>query len=161
MRPRHRPRGLFVLAAALLLSASQARPALPRVLMVTYSAGYQHDVVRRPTAGELSTAERVVANLGRRSRGFEVCHVSTRDDLERLTATSVRAHGAILFFTTGELPMVATVRQAIFQAVHDGGGFVGVHRARRLGGCPVPGTSPGCDPVGAWPLVSGTRRHAP
>jgi uncharacterized protein len=121
--------GLVVLAAALLLSATQARPALPRVLMVTYSAGYQHDVVRRPTAGELSTAERVVADLGRRSGGFEVSHVSTRDDLERLTATSVRAHGAILFFTTGELPIVAAVRQAIFQAVRDGGGFVGVHSA--------------------------------
>jgi len=121
--------GLLVLAAALLLSATQARPALPRVLMVTYSAGYQHDVVRRPAAGELSTAERVVADLGRRSGGFEVSHVSTRDDLERLTATSVRAHGAILFFTTGELPMAATVRQAIFQAVRDGGGFVGVHSA--------------------------------
>ena len=121
--------GLLVLAAALLLSATQARPALPRVLMVTYSAGYQHDVVRRPAAGEVSTAERVVADLGRRSGGFEVSHVSTRDDLERLTATSVRAHGAILFFTTGELPIVAAVRQAIFQAVRDGGGFVGVHSA--------------------------------
>jgi len=129
MRPRRRFVGLVVVAAALLLSATQARPALPRVLMVTYSAGYQHDVVRRPTAGGLSTAERVVADLGRRSGGFEVSHVSTRDDLERLTATSVRAHGAILFFTTGELPMVAAVRQAIFQAVRDGGGFVGVHSA--------------------------------
>jgi len=121
--------GLLVLAAALLLSATQARPALPRVLMVTYSAGYQHDVVRRPAAGELSTAERVVADLGRRSGGFAVSHVSTRDDLEQLTVTSVRAHRAILFFTTGELPMAATVRQAIFQAVRDGGGFVGVHSA--------------------------------
>src|SRR2546430_7166259 len=125
MHPRRRLVGVVVVAAAVLLSASQARPALPRVLMVTYSAGYQHDVVRRPTAGELSTAERVVADLGRRSGGFEVSHVSTRDDLERLTATSVRAHGAILFFTTGELPMVATVRQAIFQAVRAGGGLVG------------------------------------
>jgi len=71
----------------------------------------------------------VVTDLGRRSGGFEVTHVSTRDDLERLTATSVRAHGAILFFTTGELPMVATVRQALFQAVRDGRGFVGVHSA--------------------------------
>jgi type 1 glutamine amidotransferase len=97
--------------------------------MVTYSAGYQHDVVRRPAAGEVSTAERVVADLGRRSGGFEVSHVSTRDDLEQLTATLVRAHRAILFFTTGELPIVATVRQAIFQAVRDGGGFVGVHSA--------------------------------
>ena len=121
--------GLLVLAAALLLSATQARPALPRVLMVTYSAGYQHDVVRRPAAGELSTAEGVVADLGRRSGGFAVSHVSTRDDLEQLTVTSVRAHRAILFFTTGELPMAATVRQAIFQAVRDGGGFVGVHSA--------------------------------
>jgi len=121
--------GLVMLAAALLLSATEARPALPRLLMVTYSAGYEHDVVRRPASGELSTAERVVTDLGRRSGGFEVTHVSTRDDLERLTATSVRAHGAILFFTTGELPMVATVRQAIFQAVRDGRGFVGVHSA--------------------------------
>src|SRR5438128_3399620 len=98
MRPRHRPMGLFVLAAAPLLSATQARPAPPGVLMVTYSAGYQHDVVRRPTAGGLSTAERVVADLGHRSGTFEVSHVSTRDDLEQLTATSVRTHGAILFF---------------------------------------------------------------
>src|SRR5260370_32849621 len=129
MRPRRRPMGLLVLAAALLLSATQARPALPRVLMVTYSAGYQHDVVRRPAVGELSTAERVVADLGRRSGGFEVSHVSTRDDLEQLTATSVRAHRAILFFTTGELPMAATVREVIFQAVRDGGGLLGGHRA--------------------------------
>ena len=121
--------GLLVLAAALLLSATQARPAPPRVLMVSYSAGYQHNVVRRPASGELSTAERVVTDLGRRSGGFEVSHVSTRDDLEQLTATSVRAHRAILFFTTGELPMAATVREVIFQAVRDGGGFVGVHSA--------------------------------
>src|SRR5260370_6205220 len=129
MRRRRRPMGLLVLAAAFLLSATQARPAPPRVLMVSYSAGYQHNVVRRPASGELSTAERVVTDLGRRSGGFEVSHVSTRDDLERLTATSVRGHGAILFFTTGELPIGATVRQAIFQAVRDGGGFVGVHSA--------------------------------
>src|SRR5436190_586538 len=134
MRPRRRLVGLVVVAAALLLSATQARPALPRVLMVTYSAGYQHDVVRRPTAGDLSTAERVVADLGRRSDSFEVSHVSTRDDLERLTATPVRAHGAVLFFTTGELPLVATVPQAIFQAVHDGGGSVDVGRGKRPDG---------------------------
>ena len=97
--------------------------------MVTYSAGFQHEVVRRPAAGTLSTAERAVAELGRRSRGFEVTHVSTREDVERLTADSVRAHRAILFFTTGELPIAAAVRQAIFQTVRDGGGFIGVHSA--------------------------------
>src|SRR5947208_16135980 len=105
MRPRRRLVGLVVVAAALLLFATQARPALPRVLMVTYSAGYPHDVVRRPTAGGLSTAERVVADLGRRSGGFEVSHVSTRGDLERPTAPSVRAHAPLPLLSTTLLPM--------------------------------------------------------
>src|SRR5712664_3328695 len=99
MRPRCRLVAVLLLTAAFVLPPTRARPALPRVLMVTYSAGYQHDVVRRPAAGELSTAEGVVADLGRRSGGFAVSHVSTRDDLEQLTVTSVRAHRAILFFT--------------------------------------------------------------
>src|SRR5207245_3893462 len=111
MHPRRRSLRLLVVATALALSATQARPALPRVLMVTYSAGYQHEVVRRPAIGTLSTAERVVAELGRRSRSFEVTHVSTRADVERITADSVRAHRALLFITTGELPIAAAVRQ--------------------------------------------------
>jgi 4-diphosphocytidyl-2-C-methyl-D-erythritol kinase len=37
------------------------------VLVVTYSAGYQHDVVRRPAPTQPSTVERVVADLGRPS----------------------------------------------------------------------------------------------
>jgi type 1 glutamine amidotransferase len=112
-----------------VLAAAPAGPVPPRLLMVTYSAGYQHDVVRRPAATELSTAERVVAELGRRSGAFEVTYAATRDDLERLTPASVRAHRAILFFTTGELPIAAPVRQAMFDAVREGGGFVGVHSA--------------------------------
>src|SRR5437868_9986117 len=105
MRRRRHHVGLVVLATALVLAATQARPALPRLLMVTYSAGYEHDVVRRPAAGELSTAERVVGDLGRRSGDFEVTHAATRDDLERLPVASVRAHRALIFFTTGELPI--------------------------------------------------------
>jgi type 1 glutamine amidotransferase len=125
-----RRRVLTVLAAVgFVLAAAHAGPAPPRVLMVTYSAGYEHDVVRRPAAGELSTAERVVSELASRSRPFEVTHVATREDLARLTPASVRAHRAILFFTTGELPIAAPVRRAMFDAVREGGGFVGVHSA--------------------------------
>jgi uncharacterized protein len=111
------------------LAAAPAGPAPPRLLMVTYSAGYQHDVVRRPAATELSIAERVVGELGRRSGAFDVTYAATRDDLERLTPASVRAHRALLFFTTGELPIAAPVRQVAFDAVREGGGFVGVHSA--------------------------------
>lgn len=129
MGPRRRFVGFVVMATAVALAATQAHPALPRVLMVTYSVGYQHDVVRRPAAGKLSTAEQVVTDLGHRSGRFEVSYAATREDVERLTVASVRAHRAILFFTTGELPMAIAVRQAMFQFVRDGGGFVGVHSA--------------------------------
>ena len=97
--------------------------------MVTYSAGFQHDVVRRGQAGTLSTAERIVDELGRRSGRFEVTHVGTRAELDRLTDASVRAHGAVLFFTSGELPFAPTIRQALLDTVREGGGFIGVHSA--------------------------------
>jgi type 1 glutamine amidotransferase len=116
-------------AAVVLAAATQAWPAPPQVLLVTYSAGYQHDVVRRPAPAEPSTVERVVVELGRRSGGFDVTLVAARDELERLSAASVRGHRAIVFFTTGELPITSAVRQAMFQSVRDGGGFVGVHSA--------------------------------
>ena len=116
-------------ASAFGLAATQAVPAPPRVLMVTYSAGYQHDVVRRPATGELSTAERVVSDLGRRSAGFEVTHVASREELARITTASVRDYRAMVFFTTGELPISAAVRDSMFQSVRDGAGFVGIHSA--------------------------------
>jgi hypothetical protein len=118
-----------VAAAVVVVAATQAGPSPPRVLVVTYSAGYQHDVVRRPAPTEPSTAERVIADLGRRSGAFDVTLVAARDELDRLTVASVRAHRAMVFFTTGELPIAPAVRQAMFQSVRDGGGFVGVHSA--------------------------------
>jgi type 1 glutamine amidotransferase len=129
MRQRRRALGLLVAAVTFVLATAPARSAPPRLLMLTYSAGFEHEVVRRPTASELSTAERVVAELARRLGRFEVSHVFTREDLDRLTAASVRAHRAVLFFTTGELPIATEVRQAILQTVRDGGGFIGIHSA--------------------------------
>ena len=120
---------MFVAASVVVLVATQTDPATPRVLMVTYSAGYQHDVVRRPAPGELSIAERVVGDLGRRSGSFEVTYVSTREEIDRLTAATVRDHRGLLFFTTGELPIPTAVRDAMFQSLRDGAGFVGVHSA--------------------------------
>jgi type 1 glutamine amidotransferase len=120
--------GVVVLAVT-VLAAAPAGPALPRLLMVTHSGGYEHEVVRRPEGGGLSTAERVVAELARRSGRFEVTHVATTAELAALTVAVVRAHQALLFFTTGELPLGPAVRQAIFERVREGAGFIGVHSA--------------------------------
>jgi type 1 glutamine amidotransferase len=129
-RARRRTAALGLVGLVVLgLGAGRAGPALPRLLMVTHSAGYEHEVVRRPGGLGLSTAERVVADLARRSGCFEVTHVATRAELAGLTVATVRAHQALLFFTTGELPLAPAVRQAIFQRVREGAGFIGVHSA--------------------------------
>jgi len=67
---------------------------LKRLLMVTHSAGFKHDY--------LPTAKRVVTSLGEKSGLFEViatdeCNLLNKEDLKRFDA--------VLFATTGELPV--------------------------------------------------------
>jgi uncharacterized protein len=97
--------------------------------MVAHSAGFQHDVVRRDAPDRLSVAEQVVADLARRSGEFVVRHLYTREDLERLQPESFQELDAVLFFTSGELPVPAEVRRRLLRSIHEGRGFVGVHSA--------------------------------
>ena len=122
---------LLLLAASLTWTATAVpeSPARPRVLMVTYSGAYQHDVVRREAPDGLSLAERTVVELGRRSGAFDVSQLYSRDDLQRLTVDSFAGVRAVLLFTTGSPPLRPEVRQALLRFVLSGGGFVGVHSA--------------------------------
>src|SRR2546430_7672626 len=97
---------LLLLAASLTWTATAVpeSPARPRVLMVTYSGAYQHDVVRREAPDGLSLAERTVVDLGRRSGAVDVSPLYSRDDLQRLTVDSFAGVRAVLFFTTGSPP---------------------------------------------------------
>jgi hypothetical protein len=77
----------MIAAAALclaLVSASAsddtARHKQARLLMVTHSAGFQHEVVRRDQPHRLSIAEQAVADLAQRSGEFAVRHLYTRDE---------------------------------------------------------------------------------
>lgn len=97
--------------------------------MVSHSAGYQHDVVRRPAPEGLSPAEEVVGGLARRSGAFDVSYLYTRDELAGLRRQSFEAFHAVLFFTTGNLPLTAEAREALFEFVRAGRGFVGIHSA--------------------------------
>src|SRR2546427_11336213 len=99
--------GLLLLAAVLACSASvrAQSPARPRVLMVTYSGGYQHDVVRRAAPDRLSLAEQTVVELGARSGAFDVSRLYSREDLERLSADAFAGVRAVLFYTTGSVPL--------------------------------------------------------
>jgi len=97
--------------------------------MVAHSAGFQHDVVRRPSPDRLSVAEQAVADLGQDPHGFEVAHLYTRGDVEAVTPAALATFDAVLFFTTGILPFTAEARRELFALLRAGRGLVGVHSA--------------------------------
>lgn len=106
-----------------------------RLLMFTRSQAFEHSVVKRGKKGELSLAERIVTDLGRK-HGFEV-HC-TKDGREFLPETIAR-YDAFFFETTGDLtqekgtdnnpPMPREGKDALLKAIAAGKGFVGSHCA--------------------------------
>ena len=117
-------------ALALTLLAPTARPFQdatgepPHVLFFSHSAGFVHDVVKRPAAGELAPAERIFAEMaGERYR------VTTSQDCAALAAARLADYDALVFYTTGELPLPPEDRQALMAWIAGGGAFVGIHCA--------------------------------
>ncbi|MCB9915246.1 MAG: ThuA domain-containing protein [Planctomycetes bacterium] len=96
----------------------------PRVLFLTHSAGFVHDVVKRPAPDQLALAEQVLVDAARGR--FEV--VPTQD-CARLAPESLADFDAVVFYTTGELPIPAEHRAALLDWVADGHAFVGIHCA--------------------------------
>jgi type 1 glutamine amidotransferase len=103
-----------------------------RVLMVTKSSAFQHDVVARGKSGELGLAEKTVKDLCDRL-GYEL--VVTKD-ASQLNAENLKTFKGLFFYTQGDLtvsgrdgqtPMKKEDRAAILEFVKNGGGFVGTH----------------------------------
>jgi type 1 glutamine amidotransferase len=89
-----------------------------QVLYFTRSAGYRHDII------PLSQA--ILKQLGKTSSVFEV--VAT-EDTSVFATENLKRYAAVLFFTTGELPISGVQKEALLDFVRSGGGFLGVHSA--------------------------------
>ncbi|MDZ4773982.1 MAG: ThuA domain-containing protein [Planctomycetota bacterium] len=119
----------MLLTALSLYLATQSlpgEPALPRVLVYTVSAGFEHAVVKRPGPDEPSLVERALVRWGAKSQAFTA--VVSRD-ASAFEAANLATFGAVLFYTTGELPLSDEQRASLFAFVRRGGGFVGIHSA--------------------------------
>jgi|GraSoi_2013_20cm_1033751.scaffolds.fasta_scaffold05309_1 uncharacterized protein len=110
---------------ALLGSATAIRPLgaraerpLERILYFTHSAGYRHDVI------PLSKA--ILTQLGSNSGVFEV---TATEDTSEFSTENLKRYAAVMFYTTGELPMSGAQKTALFNFVRSGRGFLGVHSA--------------------------------
>jgi type 1 glutamine amidotransferase len=109
---------ISLLAASILAGPqlrAQERPA--RLLYFTHSAGYRHDVI--PVSRD------ILKQIGA-AAGFEV---TASEDVAVFTAKNLQHYGAVMFFTTGELPMSAAQQHAFTDFIRAGGGFLGVHSA--------------------------------
>ena len=99
------------------LGARAERPP-DRILYFTYSAGYRHDVL------PLSAA--ILTQLGRDCGAFEI--VAT-EDLAEFSTGNLERYAAVMFYTTGEIPMSSVQKTALLNFVRSGRGFLGIHSA--------------------------------
>jgi uncharacterized protein len=107
-----------LLAATLTASPSHAERWPNRILYFTHSAGYRHEVI--------PTSQAVLRELGENSHAFEI---TATEDVSAFTTENLRHYAAVMFFTTGELPMSDAQKAALLAFVRSGGAFIGVHSA--------------------------------
>jgi type 1 glutamine amidotransferase len=109
----------LVWATALALAGTSSRAEeRPRLLYFTHSAGYRHEVI--------PASQGILKEIGATAPGFEV---SASEDVSVFTPESLRRFAAVMFYTTGELPMSEAQKAALTSFVRAGGGFLGVHSA--------------------------------
>ncbi|MFB0503786.1 MAG: ThuA domain-containing protein [Candidatus Bathyarchaeia archaeon] len=89
-----------------------------KLLMLAHSAGFKHDY--------LPTAMETVRELGDKSGKFQTLDT---EDCSRVDPETLSEYSALLFATTGELPMDDVQKKALLKFVRDGGGFIGIHNA--------------------------------
>ena len=110
--------GLLMLAPALATRGRAQAAHKGHLLYLTLSAGFKHDSV--------AMSRDIVTEIGKDSGAFDV---TLADDVSPFTAANLKNYDAVMFYTTGELPMNDEQKQAFVQFVRSGHGFVGVHSA--------------------------------
>lgn len=120
-------RSTRLLLTAILLSAcgeaalTEPTPqggGLPRLLYLTHSAGFTHEV--------LPLSEQILVEIGTKTGAFQATATA---DVGRISADGLRDYDGIVFYTTGELPLADAQKRALLDFVRGGKGFVGIHSA--------------------------------
>ena len=108
---------LFLLALSCAGLTARAQAPNKKVLYLTYSAGYRHDVI------PLST--QLLPEIGKKN-GFDV--VATKD-LAFLYPEELKKYDGVVFYTTGELPIGDAEKANLLAWIKSGKGFIGIHCA--------------------------------
>ncbi|MDA1230768.1 MAG: ThuA domain-containing protein [Planctomycetota bacterium] len=144
--------GVAITASCLgSFAAENEKPS--RILMLTQSQGYMHSSVKRPDgdkkedgATKLAVAEVAMIQLGQTTGLFTVdC---TQDAAADFTQENLQNYDAVMFYTTGALPIADADRDYFFKEwlTTKGHGFIGFHSAADTYGDYQP----------YWDMVGGT-----
>ena len=98
--------------------AARSERALKHVVYFTHSAGYRHQVI--------PLSQQIVQQLGTNSGTFDV---TSTEDISVFTSENLARYAAVIFYTSGELPMSPAQKAALLEFVRLGGGFLGLHSA--------------------------------
>lgn len=122
----------LLLALCVATTALHAEPA-HKLLFFTKSSGFEHDVISWKK-GQPSHAEKIFTEFGaKHTWEFEFSK-----DGSKFTPEYLAGFDAVIFYTTGDLtspgtdkqpPMTPAGKQALFDYVKSGKGFIGLHSA--------------------------------
>jgi type 1 glutamine amidotransferase len=124
---------LFLAVLAFGLAVVSAPAASKKILFFTKSSGFEHSVISWKN-GQPSHAEKILHDLGDK-HGWAF---TFSKDGSKFNAAYLAQFDAIFFYTTGDLcspgtdkqpPMTPAGKQALFDYVRDGKGFIGTHAA--------------------------------
>lgn len=123
----------FALLTCVFASGFTASAAPKKILFFTKSSGFEHSVISWKD-GQPGYAEKVLLDLGKRN-GWEF---TFSKDGSKFSKAYLAPFDAVFFYTTGDLcspgtdkhpPMSSEGKQALFEYVRDGKGFIGTHSA--------------------------------
>lgn len=126
------PLACLGLALSLVFAASPSAKK-PRILFFSKSSGFEHSVISWKN-GQPSHAEKVLLELGEKN-GWEF---EFSKDGSKFGKDYLNQFDAVFFYTTGNLleagtdkqpPMSAEGKEALFEYVRSGKGFIGTHSA--------------------------------
>ena len=121
------------MAVILLAATSTATAAPKKILFFTKSSAYEHSVISWKN-GRPSFAEKILIELGAKN-GWEF---TFSKDGSKFSPAYLNQFDAVFFYTTGDLcsegndkqpPMTPSGKQALFDYVRGGKGFIGTHSA--------------------------------